>query len=917
MDSTILYGRTRKKRVTEQASPTMLQPNISLGLSDNEVHSSRKKFGSNSFTQKPRHGFVYQFIRNLCDPIIRVLICGLIINIIFTYKNVNWIEAGGIALTVFVSTLVSTISEYSSGKAYDKLFACAEDRRYTVVRNGVKISLPSSELVCSDIIELSAGEILPCDGILISGDIGCDQSSLTGESETAKKHAIKDSASLLTEERLKSLSDPSNPSFLCRGASIVSGEGIMLITAVGDSTMYGAIASDLQEDGTPSPLKERLTVLAGTISRIGYICAALAAVAYLISSLIIADDGGAMMLDRLRDTHLVSSEVLHALTLAVSLVIVIVPEGLPMMITVVLSANMKLMMRRGVLVRRLVGIETAGSLSILFTDKTGTLTSGRMRVSSVSVNDMSFSSLGDMQGYKGLVDHISAGIVGCSGIGGGNQTDRAVSSFLPKYRNDNFECIRKLPFDSKNKYAASLIKDKRSGKLMTVVRGAPEIILSRCRSARCADGRITSYSHRMHPDGRGAALREVAQAYGGEECFDILAAGDIPAGLIHTCTFLISDELRESVAHAAAECASAGVQVVMLTGDSETTAESVARAAGIIKGKCATYTPGDSISDCRILLKGEVLHKLDDDELSLILPKLSVISRATPQDKSRLIRVARNCGHVVGMTGDGVNDAPALKAADVGFAMGSGTDAAREAGDVVITDNNFASIVNAILYGRTIFGSIRKFILFQLTMNVCAVGVSLLAPFFGIESPITITQMLWINIIMDTLGSLAFSGEAPLPEYMKTPPIARDEKILSSGMCRRIILGGLYTLSLSMFFLLSKRMHSIITGGETYYLTAFFALFVFCGIANSFCARTERLKLTAGLMKNRSFVSVMALTAAIQLLIIYFGKSVFRTVPLTLRDLVTTFILSLSVFPADFVFKIICSLKSSKKISKR
>lgn len=899
------------------------------GLTCNEAKLSREKYGSNIFTEKKRPGFISQFIKNLSDPIIKVLIAALILNIIFTFRNINWVEVCGIALTVFIASFVSTVSEFSSGAAYDKLFHGMSEHQYTVMRDSVPTVLTTSEIVRFDTVELKAGDIIPADGILISGSVTCDQSSLTGESRPVTKAPHKKISSL-SEDTITALSDASNENFLCRGASVISGDGTILVSAVGDSTVYGSIAAGLQDSEGPSPLKERLTSLAKTISRMGYIGAAVVAVAYLVNSLFL--DGGvstALILLRLRDPKFLASEILHALTLAVSIVVVAVPEGLPMMITVVLSANMKKMMKRGVLVRKLVGIETAGSLSLLFTDKTGTVTTGKMKVSGICTCDSVILNRNELRKSRDIAEQMYLGARFCSGKGGGNMTDLAISDFLGESSLKDYECLETIPFDSQKKFSAALIRRRSDRQTFTVLRGAPEIVESFCRNSlkndggtcsgiRCLD--ISSLSKKSKSNTgnikKSKSERVIAQAYGSADAMRSLKEIGKSNDMTFVCRIRIRDEVRAAVPSAAAECRDAGVQVVMITGDGNETACAVAQDAGILTGEYIIYKSGCDTDrkNAKIVMEASELHKISDETLKEILPRISVISRATPSDKTRLVRVAKEAGHVVGMTGDGVNDAPALKAADVGFAMGSGTDVAREAGDIIISDNNFVSITRAVLFGRTIFESIRKFILFQLTMNVCAVGVSLLAPFFGVETPITITQMLWINIIMDTLGSLAFAGEMPLRSYMKRPPTVRGEKILNREMTERIIFGGIYTLILSMFFLISKNMRTVFSrGDETYYLTVFFALFVFCGIANSFCARTPRLNLLSGLGGNKIFIFIMALVASVQLLMIYFGGEIFRTVPLAKDEMALAAILAATVIPMDFINKIFLSYKRRRK----
>ncbi|MGN1207732.1 MAG: HAD-IC family P-type ATPase, partial [Eubacteriales bacterium] len=357
-------------------------------------------------------------------------------------------------------------------------------------------------------------------------------------------------------------------------------------------------------------------------------------------------------------------------------------------------------------------------------------------------------------------------------------------------------------------------------------------------------------------------------------------------------TIRLLDHVRREAKEAVDTLHTAGVRVVMVTGDGRDTAVAIAREAGILRDPTEKNVIG-----------GGELARLSDEELCERLPHLAVVYRALPGDKTRLVRAAQSLGLVTGMTGDGINDAPSLKLADVGFAMGSGTDIAREAGDIVILDDNIASITRTVLYGRTIFRSIRKFITFQLTMNFCAVGVSLLGQFIGIESPVTIIQMLWVNIIMDTLGGLAFAGEPPLAVYMRERPKKREEKILSGAMVHQISLTGAYTLILCIWFLLSPSLASYFgrANNETYFLTLFFALFIFCGLANCFCARSERMNLFSAIGRNRPFLVIMFFISCVQMVMIYFGGEVFRTTPVRAGDLALVILMSLTVIPADFI----------------
>lgn len=917
MNETVIYSVKRKQIPYSKGDDAALpQFNITTGLSDLDAEKSRKIYGKNVFTEKKRRGFIQTFLSNLNDPIIRILIGALLVNIIFMFTDINWYETAGIALTIFISAFVSTVSEYSSGTAFEKLHNQLGDAEYSVIRGGSNRTLPICDIVRYDVVLLRSGDIVPADGIILRGDCTVDESPLTGESRSVKKacdFSICEKIRKKTFDFDEKLS-VSDSFVLLRGSAVSAGEVTLLVSNVGDHTYYGAVAAELQDSEVPSPLKARLTQLARTISKIGYVSAAVIALIHLFDAFFL-DSGMNLTVtaERLKDMRFVASECLAALTMAISVVVVAVPEGLPMMITVVLSSNMKKMMKSNVLVKRLVGIETAGSLSILFTDKTGTLTTGNLKVSEIYTADTTYSSLLDLKRRPSDYELILNGARLCSSNHGGNSTEKAIFRFLQMKMSSRSDYVEKIPFDSSRKYSAAVSEDG-----YFIIRGAPEYLLPRCRKyiASSGDDYFMTDSIRQAiidktTTSAQKSCRIIMQATGVARDFQKLKREGLSAiDLTFHSLIILDDEIRKNVPEAVSECKKAGMQVVMMTGDNELTAAAIGIKTGILSPNYSIFNFQKGIASYiekadDLVITGKLIAALSDEEILRLLPCIAVVSRVTPTDKSRLVKLAQRAGHVVGMTGDGINDAPALKAADVGFAMGSGTDVSKEAGDIVITDDNFVSISKAILFGRTIFESIRKFIVFQLTMNFSAVGISLLGPLFGVDHPVTVVQLLWINIIMDTLGSLAFAGEAALPEYMRHAPIKRSEPILNSAMVRQIIYSGIYTIGLCMFFLISPGIHAIFgRGDDVYFLTVFFALFIFCGICSAFNARTPRMNIFANLGKNKAFLIIMPAVAVIQLLIIYFGGEAFRTVPLELNELFLTAAFSITIIPADMLRKL-------------
>ena len=875
------------------------------GLTHSEAEISRRDHGSNEISQKRRNTFLRQFLSNFGDPIIRILLIALAVNLVYLFRDFDWYESAGIAVAILLAVFVSTLSEYGSESAFEKLQQDAAKIKCRVRRNDKIIELPIGQVVVGDVILLQAGERIPADGRLTQGSLSVDQAALNGESKEAQKTPIEDYSKgtdfFLQNKQAKGGSEFLLPNKLFRGSVVCSGEGIMLVEGVGDKTFYGSLAAEIQEDTIESPLKSKLRHLAKIISRFGYAAALFLTLANIFNSIVIANNFDIILIQEyLSDTSRVVGHIIEATILGITVVVMAVPEGLPMMITVVLSSNMKRMLKDNVLVRKLVGIETSGGINILFTDKTGTLTKGRLDVVTfIDGAGGEYNAMAALRRHPKLAEFVGLNCLYNNGAQmnpknipiGGNSTDRALLRFIKREIRGMPEFTKGdwIPFNSEDKMSVCEIKN--AGGSLYLIKGAPERLLPHCADCYDKKGRKTAFKS------KAGFTRRMGELTDQSIRLLALCTSDGPVnpknlgGLTLVGLIGIQDELRKEVPAAIEQVTAAGVQVVMITGDNKDTAVAVAKKSGLIKAG----------EDNAVMTSAE-LNGIDDEELKQRLSKIRVIARALPSDKSRLVRISQEMGLVAGMTGDGVNDAPALKRADVGFAMGSGTEVAKESGDIVILDNNFASIVKAILYGRTIFKNIRKFIIFQLTVNFCAVGISVVGPLIGVKTPVTVIQMLWINMIMDTLAGLAFAGEPPLDEYMKESPLRRDEKIINRQMYGQIIFTGIYTTVMFIVFLKLPPIRDIF-GPEL--MTGFFALFIFAGIFNSFNARTRRVNILSDVLRNKAFLMIMGVVFIIQLGLIYYGGTVFRTSGLSGRELGYVMLLASSVIIADVVRKII------------
>lgn len=869
------------------------------GLTGEEAKRSREQYGDNTLARPAQQTFWKKLLGNFNDPIIRILIFALLINVVFVYMgHADWLETAGIFAAIVLATFVSTWSEYSNENAFQKLQEEAGKIYCKVWRDGEPVSLPIDDIVTGDAVQLESGDKIPVDGILLEGSIKVDQAALNGESEEAPKEVAGpgfqwgDKTDFLDHHRLY------------RGSVVVEGQGLMQAMKVGNHSVYGQLTQELKDDDRDSPLKVKLKELARKISYFGYSGGVLIAIAVMVHKMMLAGGWSRYMLD----TAQVMTDLVQAIILSVIIIVMAVPEGLPLMIAIVSSLNMKKMLQDNVLVRKLTGIETAGSLNLLYTDKTGTITKGQLEVIGFISGDMQeFPSFGKLPGklqqlaYENVVWNTSATVTE-NGILGGNITERALNLYVGDYRSGReMERTGFVPFNSANKYSFATVAGE--GESYTLVKGAPEKLVRMCDTYWTADGKQLPLTDEMKEtlDRRmlelaGQAIRMLALC-----TYDKPVEGEsLPeGGLVLAGVLAIRDEVRPEAVKAIAAVQRAGVQIVMITGDRKETAIAIAKDAGILRN------PQDQV------WTSDDLAAMSDEEIKLNLRHLRVVSRALPLDKLRLVKLSQEMNLVVGMTGDGVNDSPALKKADVGFAMGSGTEVAKEAGDIVILDDNFQSIEKAILYGRTIYNSICKFIVFQLSINLSAVAINFIAPFIGIDKPLTIIQILWINLVMDTLAALAFGGEPPLDKYLDERPKDRSGPLVSKDMLTSICLSGAYMTAIAVLFYKSSWVDHLFRDApdHIYTYTGFFCVYILMAVANGFNVRVDGLNLLEHISRNQGFLRVMGLIVLIQVGLTFFGGRLLRMAPLTLPEWGVVILFSVSIIVVDLLRKLLTGTK--------
>ena len=816
-----------------------------------------------------------------------------------------WYEGLGIAFAVVMATLIATWSEYSNENEFQRLLEEASKVKVKVFRNSTLVEILIDDLVVNDLVLLQPGDTVPADGYLLTGEIELNESALTGESETVKKTGADDEKHSEAEEKYE----------MSRAALVVDGEAVMKVLEVGDKTKYGATLKELTSAETrPSPLQEKLATLGRQISRFGYVGALFIAFSFMFNHIFL--EGGGWEIYFSKPAPEIIYHIVTAIILAIIIIVVAVPEGLPMMIAVVLSMNMHKLLKAKVLVRKLLGIETSGSLTILFTDKTGTLTQGKLTVSELLLGNAEH-----FQSYKEIPENlretvsfalrnntpalIDTGDPENPKIVGANPTGQALLRFLGADldKQDDVKVKVNIPFNSAYKFSATQVEGSQN---LTMVKGAAEIVLAGCTHYLDVDGnKVELDSEKLKEEMLGLserAMRLIGLAVSNQ---DLGEENVLPSDLTLVGIFGLRDEMRKESKTAVETARRAGIQVVMITGDAKDTAQAIAREVGILEKEQA------------LVLTSKELGEISDEELIKILPDMRVVARALPADKNRLVKLAKSMNWVVGMTGDGVNDAPAVKNADVGFSMGDGTDMTKESSDIVILDNNFISLTNAVRYGRTLLKSIRKFLIFQLTVNVAAILVAFLGPFFGIDLPLTMTQLLWVNIVMDTLAAFAFSGEAALKRYMNEKPIPKGESLISGDMWSAILIDGIFMASISIYFLTSDFVAGLFVCDAVrcpdpelnlVLLTGFFGFFVFMNNFNKFNARTEGLNLFEHITENRNFLVVVILIFFLQTSFTYFGGEVLRTVGLTLEEWFYVLAFAITIIPLDLTRKLLRNL---------
>lgn len=872
-----------------------------IGLTDAEVLESRKKYGVNILTPPEKEPLWKQFLEKFTDPLIIILMIAGVLSIgisFYEYFGLNegftvFFEPIGIFVAILLATGLAFYFELKADKEFAILNQVNDDELVEVIRNGNATQIPKKDVVVGDIVIINTGAEVPADGELLECvSLNVDESTLTGEPMCHKSVDEKDFDPDATY--------PTN--HVLKGTKVMEGHGIFRVTAVGDKTENGKVFVAAQiDDSVKTPLNEQLDGLSDLITKLSYGFAVLVVVGRLLIY---------FLGDNSMEWAHITAYVLQTLMIAVTLIVVSVPEGLPMAVTLSLAYSMRRMLKTNNLVRKMHACETMGATTVICTDKTGTLTQNQMSVEETQFYGLANQALGTDETSRLIKEGIALNSTASLDLSNpdkpvvlGNPTEGALLLWLRNngidYRNlkDNANIVEELPFSTERKYMATVVESAQlGGKKILYVKGAPEIIRSLCKqidknvNIADIDKQLTDYQNR--------AMRTLGFAYQVLNDSDMaIADGKVIA---ENLTFMgivaIADPVRKDVPAAVQKCMAAGINVKIVTGDTPGTAKEIGRQIGL-------WTKKDSDS---AIITGAEFEKLSDDELDKKVLELKIIARARPIDKKRLVESLQRNNQVVAVTGDGTNDAPALKAAHVGLSMGDGTSVAKEASDITIIDNSFSSICRAVMWGRSLYQNIQRFLLFQLTVNVAACFIVLVGAFMGTESPLTVTQMLWVNLIMDTFGAMALASLPPSQSVMKDKPRDRKAFILTKPMMKDILgVGGFFFLLLVVFLYIFQ--HTEITqmtdllhcklgeanGLSPYEQTLLFSIFVWTHLWYMFNTRSfETGKSFFQLKMSKEFFTIVAIIFIGQVVIVEGLYDFFNCTPMKLMDWVIIVVLS-------------------------
>lgn len=856
-----------------------------LGLTDSEVLKSREKYGVNLLTPPKRTSLWKLYLEKFEDPVVRVLLIAAVFSFIISVIENEYAETIGIIAAILLATGIGFYFEYDASKKFDLLNAVNEETLVKVIRNGKIQEIPRKDIVVGDIVVLETGEEIPADGELIEAiSLQVNESNLTGEPVINKTiiEADFDEEATYASNRVM------------RGTTVVDGHGMMKVLRVGDDTEIGKVArQSTEQSGEPTPLNIQLTRLAKLIGKIGFAVAGATFVIFVSKDLyhyISANE-----ITGWHNYMAIAQIVLKYFMMAVTLIVVAVPEGLPMSVTLSLALNMRRMLSTNNLVRKMHACETMGAITVICTDKTGTLTQNLMQVHEPDFYGLKEGGkLSDDELSKLVMEGISANSTafleetaeGEKPKGVGNPTEVALLLWLNGQHKDYLELreqatvLDQLTFSTERKYMATLVQSPLIGKKVLYVKGAPEIVLGKCKEVILDGRKVDANEYRSTVEAQlqeyqNMAMRTLGFAYKivdadvPDDCVALVAENDLNfLGVV-----AISDPIRPDVPAAVAKCQSAGIGIKIVTGDTPGTATEIARQIGLWK-------PEDTE---RNRITGTAFAELTDAEALDRVMDLKIMSRARPTDKQRLVQLLQQKGAVVAVTGDGTNDAPALNHAQVGLSMGTGTSVAKEASDITLLDDSFNSIGTAVMWGRSLYKNIQRFIVFQLTINFVALFIVLLGSFIGTELPLTVTQMLWVNLIMDTFAALALASIPPSEGVMKEKPRRSTDFIITPSMRRDIL--GVGTVFLVVLMGMIYYFTNAEGGMTVERLTVFFTFFVMLQFWNLFNARVFGTSDSAfkGITKSYGMELVVFAILGGQFLIVEFGGAVFRTVPLGLQ----------------------------------